>query len=67
MKPLAQVRYPVMLRLRKETFENMDNLAHAQGLKIGPFGVHVMETIAKCPPEKFHAALAAYLDEARRR
>ncbi|HVU33428.1 MAG TPA: hypothetical protein VHE61_08330 [Opitutaceae bacterium] len=55
------------LRLRKETFDKLDDLAFAQGLKAGPFSVHVMETITQCPPEKFHAALAAFLDEVRKR
>lgn len=67
MKPLAQIRYPVMMRLRRDTVDKLRELAFQQGLRTGPFSVHVMETVCQCPPEKFHAALAAFLDEARRR
>jgi len=67
MLPMSQIRYPVMMRLRKETKASLSELAREQGLKVGPFSVHVMETIAKCPPEKFHSALAAFFDESRRR
>jgi hypothetical protein len=67
MLPAAQLRVPVMLRLKKDTAEKLDDLAYEQGLRTGPFAVHVMETISRCPPEKFHAALAAFLEESRRR
>jgi hypothetical protein len=67
MKPLAQVRYPVMMRLRKDTIQKLHDLAFEQGLKTGPFSVHVMESICQCPPSKFHAAIAAFLEESRRR
>jgi len=55
------------MRLKRETFDGVKTLAGGQGLRTGPFATHVMETIAKCPPEKFHAAMAAFLDEATRR
>lgn len=67
MKPLATIRYPVMMRLRKDTKQRLKELAAEQGLKEGPFSVHVMETISQCPAHKFHAALAAFAEEARRR
>jgi hypothetical protein len=67
MLPLAQIRYPVMMRLRKETKETLEKLAREQGLRAGPFSTHVIETIAKCPPEKFHAALAEFIRESQRR
>lgn len=67
MLPMSQIRYPVMMRLRKDTKAALEQLAREQGLKVGPFSVHVMETIAKCPPEKFHAALAEFLRESQRR
>jgi len=67
MKPLELVKKPVMLRLRRETFTKLDNLAHKHGQRVGPFGVMLMETIADCPPEKLHAALAEFADEAKRR
>lgn len=67
MLPMAQIRYPVMMRLRRETRDKLKELAREQGLKVGPFSVHVMETICHCPPEKFHAALAAFLEESKRR
>jgi len=67
MKPLEQVRKPVMLRLRRETFSKLSALAHQHGQRVGPFGVMLMETIAQCPPDKLHAALAEFSDESRRR
>jgi len=67
MKPLESIRYPVMMRLRKLTIDNLRDLARSQGLKAGPFSVHVMETISQCPPERFHAAMAAFHDEITRR
>lgn len=66
-KPLAMVRVPVMMRLRRETERALRDLAHAQGLRAGPFAVHIMETITQCPPEKFHAAMAEFAREAARR
>jgi len=56
-----------MLRIRKETALTLNNVALNQGLKLGPFCTHVMESIAMCPPEKFHAALAAFLEETKKR
>lgn len=67
MLPHAKIRYPVMMRLKRETFDNVKELAGGQGLRTGPFAVHVMETIAQCPPARFHAAMAAFLDEAKRK
>jgi hypothetical protein len=56
-----------MMRLRRETKDSLDKLAKEQGLRVGPFSAHVMETIAKCPPEKLHAALAEFIRESQRR
>ena len=56
-----------MMRLRRETKDTLRLLAINQGLREGPFAVHVMESIAQCPPERFHAAMAAFLDEATKR
>lgn len=67
MKPLEMVKKCVMLRLRRETWVKLDDLAHKHGQRVGPFSVMLMETIAKCPPEKLHAALAEFSDEAGRR
>ncbi len=67
MQPIASIRYPVMMRLRRETKDALHQLARQQGLRDGPFAVHVMESVAQCPPERFHAAMAAFLDEATRR
>jgi len=67
MQPLASIRYPVMMRLKRTTLDKLHDLAREQGLKKGPFSVHVMESISQCPPERFHAAMAAFLDEATRR
>jgi hypothetical protein len=54
------------MRLKLDTFDNVKALAGGQGLRTGPFATHVMETIGQCPPERFHAAMAAFLDEAKR-
>jgi len=67
MKPLEQVRVPVMMRLRRETYSNLLQLGKQHGQRVGPFSVMLMETIAKCPAEKLHAALAEFSDEAKRR
>ena len=67
MKPLESIRRPVMLRVQRDTYQQLHELAHAQGLRVGPFLTHVCETIALCPPEKFHAAMAEFLNESRRR
>ena len=56
-----------MLRLRRETFSKLLQLAREHGQRVGPFGVMVIETVASCPPEKLHAALAEFRDEANRR
>ena len=66
MLPHARLRYPVIMRLKLDTFDNVKALAGGQGLRTGPFATHVMETIGQCPPERFHAAMAAFLDEAKR-
>lgn len=67
MLPMAHLRKQVMLRIRNETHQKIHVLAGEQGLRDGPFCTHVMETVALCPPEKFHAALAAFLEEAKKR
>jgi hypothetical protein len=67
MQPLASIRYPIMMRVKRETMENLCTLARGQGLRVGPFSVHVMETISQCPPDRFHAAMAAFMDEINRR
>jgi len=67
MQPMESIRYPVMMRVRRITLDNLRALSKAQGLRPGPFSVHVIESIAQCPPERFHAAMAAFLDEATKR
>jgi hypothetical protein len=67
MKPLEQVKRCVMMRLRRETEDRLRQLAHNQGLRTGPFAVHVMETISQCPVDKFHAAMAEFSREAGKR
>lgn len=67
MLPLAQLKKSVMLRLRRDTHKKLSDVAFEQGLLTGPFITHVCETIAQCPPEKFHAALAAFLEETKKR
>jgi len=67
MEPLASIKHPVMMRVPRETHRKLHQLARAQGLREGPFATHIMQTIAECPPERFHAALAAFLEEATRR
>jgi hypothetical protein len=67
MKPLEQVRVAVMMRLRRDTYSKLLQLGHQHGQRLGPFSVMLMETIAQCPPEKLHAALAQFADEAKRR
>ena len=67
MEPLATIKYPVTVRLRRQTFDDLLKLGKDQGLRLGPFLAHVSETLATCPPEKFHAAMAAFADEAKRR
>ncbi len=67
MKPLETIRKPVMLRIRRDTFSKLRLLALEHGQRVGPFGVMIMETIASCPPEKLHAALAEFRDEMNRR
>ena len=56
-----------MVRVRRESYLELLKLASEQGLRVGPFLAHVVETLAQCPPEKFHAAMAEFLDESRRR
>jgi len=56
-----------MVRLRRETYSNLLQLAHQHGQRVGPFTVMLVETMAQCPAEKLHAALAQFSDEARRR
>jgi hypothetical protein len=67
MEPLASIKYPVTVRLRRKTFDSLLKLGKDQGLRLGPFLSHVAETVADCPPEKFHAAMASFGEEARRR
>ena len=67
MKPLEQVRVPVMMRLRRQTATQLRELGRQHGLRTGPFAVHLMETISQCPPEKLHAALAEFIRESQRR
>jgi len=67
MEPLASIKYPVTVRLRRATHDSLLKLGKDQGLRLGPFLAHVGETIANCPPERFHAAMAAFAEEARRR
>ena len=45
----------------------LSQLADAQGLRTGPFAVHVMQSIAQCPPENFHTAMAEFLRQASKR
>jgi len=67
MIPLAKVKVQVVARIRTETADSLNKLAKSQGMKLGPFIGHVGETVAKCPPEKFHAAMAEFLRESERR
>ena len=56
-----------MMRVRRDTRDSLVLLALSHGMKAGPFANLVIESIATCPPEKFHAAMSAFLDESRRR
>ncbi len=67
MKPLEEIRVPVMMRLRRATYSSLLQLGKQHGQRVGPFSVLIMETIAQCPQEKLHAALAEFSNEARRR
>jgi len=67
MKPLEQVRVPVMMRLRRETYSKLLQLGKQHGQRVGPFSVLIMETIAQCPESKLHAALAEFAKESQRR
>jgi len=67
MKPLATIKHNVMMRLPKETELALGELARTQGLRTGPFAVHVIQTIAQCPTEKFHSAMSEFLREAGKR
>ena len=67
MLPASELKHPVMMRLPKETDLKLTQLARLHGLRTGPFCVHVMQTIAECPTEKFHAAMAEFLREAGKR
>jgi len=67
MEPLSRIRYPIMMRVRRENMAKIVSLAVQQGLRAGPFCTHVMETIAQCPPERYHAAMAAFMDEVTKR
>jgi hypothetical protein len=66
MKPLESILKPVMVRIRRETALQIHELAHEQGLRTGPFLSHVAETLAQCPPKKFHAAMAQFVHESQR-
>lgn len=61
------VRVQVMMRLRKETEEALYQLGAAHGLRAGPMAVHIMESVTKCHPDNFHAAMAEFLRVAGRR
>jgi len=67
MKPLSSVKVQIVSRVRKDTVVPLQNLARSQGLKVGPFLAHISESLALCPPEKFHAAMAEFVREAGRR
>ncbi len=56
-----------MMRLRRDTFSKLLLLGKQHGQRVGPFSVMLIETIAQCPPEKLHAALAEFSREAQRR
>jgi len=66
MEPLSTIKRCVMMRLPRETEMALRELARYQGLRTGPFAVHVMQTIAQCPVEKFHAAMSEFQREAKR-
>lgn len=66
MKPLESILKPVMVRIRRDTALAIHQLAHEQGLRTGPFLAHIAETVATCPPEKFHAAMAQFIHESKR-
>lgn len=67
MLPLAVIKRQIVARVRRETVQPLTDLAFSLGMKPGPFLAHVAETIAVCPPEKFHAAMAEFRKEASRR
>jgi len=67
MEPLATIKVQIVSRVRRDTVKPLSDLAFAQGMKTGPFLAHVAESVAKCPPDKFHAAIAEFLKEAGRR
>lgn len=67
MEPLAEIRKQIVARVRRDTAKPLSDLAFALGMKSGPFVAHVLETIAVCPPEKFHSAMAEFRKEAVRR
>jgi len=66
MEPLQTILRPVMIRVRRETYLTLQQLARSQGLRTGPFLAHVTETVAQCPPEKFHTSMAQFQHESRR-
>ena len=66
MKPLQSVLKPVMVRIRRDTALQVTDLAREQGLRTGPFLSHIAETLASCPPKKFHAAMAQFIHESQR-
>lgn len=67
MEPLAAIRIPVTARIRRDTHAQLLQLGKDQGLRKGPFLAHILETVSKCPAEKFHAAMSAFAEEAKRR
>lgn len=67
MLPESELKRCVNMRLPKLTELALGRLARAQGLRTGPFAVHVMQTIAQCPVEKFHAAMSEFQREAQKR
>jgi hypothetical protein len=66
MQPLETILRPVMIRVRRETYLSLQQLARSQGLRTGPFLAHVAETLTGCPPDKFHSAMAQFQHESRR-
>lgn len=67
MNTLKTIKHPVMVRIRRDTHMALIHLSLEHGMKAGPFVAHVMESVALCPKEKFHAAMTAFLEESKRR
>jgi len=67
MIPLAAVKVQIVARVRRDTFQPLADLSQSLNMKPGPFLAHVAETLAVCPADKFHAAMAEFRKEASRR